>query len=456
MAYELKLFSGNANRPLAEEIAQYLHVPVCDAEVTRFSNGEVYVQVNENVRGADVFLIQPTCPPANDTLMELLIMVDAMKRASARRITAVLPYYGYARQDRKVQPRVPISAKLVADLLEAAGIDRLLALDLHAGQIQGFFSVPVDHLFAGPVVMIDYLRKKDLQDPVIVAPDAGGVERARAMAKRFDAGLAIIDKRREGPNSAVAMHLIGDVKGRDAIVIDDIVDTAGTLLQAVTAVEREGARRILACGVHAVLSGPAITRIKASPIEEIVVTNSIPVTEDKRAAARITVLTVAPLLGEAGNGARLAIIRELQFDPVTELLLHVDLQEVSVDRAITVQVTVRAVGEAAGVREQKGILNLVLHELTVSCLPTAIPERIEADVSALMIGDVLTVAELRAPEGVRILNDPGQAVATVAPPMAEEVAAVVAPTAAAVTEPEGLTERKPEEGEGAAADEGKG
>jgi len=275
MAYELKLFSGNANRPLAEEIAQYLHVPVCDAEVTRFSDGEVYVQVNENVRGADVFLIQPTCPPANDTLMELLIMVDAMKRASARRITAVLPYYGYARQDRKVQPRVPISAKLVADLLEAAGIDRLLALDLHAGQIQGFFSVPVDHLFAGPVVMIDYLRKKDLQDP------------------------AIIDKRREGPNSAVAMHLIGDVKGRDAIVIDDIVDTAGTLLQAVTAVEREGARRILACGVHAVLSGPAITRIKASPIEEIVVTNSIPVTEDKRAAARITVLTVAPLLGEA-------------------------------------------------------------------------------------------------------------------------------------------------------------
>src|SRR2546422_614724 len=206
MAYELKLFSGNANRPLAEEIAQYLHVPVCDAEVTRFSDGEVYVQVNENVRGADVFLIQPPCPPANDTLMELLIMV---------------------------------------------------------------------------------------------APDAGGVERARAMAKRFDAGLAIIDKRREGPNSAVAMHLIGDVKGRDAIVIDDIVDTAGTLLQAVTAVEREGARRILACGVHAVLSGPAITRIKASPIEEIVVTNSIPVTEDKRAAARITVLTAAPLLGEA-------------------------------------------------------------------------------------------------------------------------------------------------------------
>jgi len=226
-------------------------------------------------------------------------MVDAMKRASARRITAVLPYYGYARQDRKVQSRVPISARLVADLLEAAGIDRVLALDLHAGQIQGFFSVPVDHLFAGPVVMIDYLKKKDLRDPVIVAPDAGGVERARAIAKRFDAGLAIVDKRREGPNSAVAMHLIGEVKGRDAIVIDDIIDTGGTLVQAVSAVEREGARRILACGVHAVLSGPALERIKASPIEEVVVTNSIPVSDDKRNSSRITVLTVAPLLGEA-------------------------------------------------------------------------------------------------------------------------------------------------------------
>src|SRR5947199_166867 len=190
MAYELKLLTGNANRPLAEEIAQYLHVPMADAEVTRFSDGEVYVQVDENVRGADVFVIQPTCPPVNDSLMELLIMVDAMKRASARRITAVLPYYGYARQDRKVQSRVPISARIVADLLEAAGIHRVLALDLNAGQIQGYFSVPVDHLFAGPVVMIDYLRKKHLRDPVIVAPDAGGVERARAMAKRFDAGLA--------------------------------------------------------------------------------------------------------------------------------------------------------------------------------------------------------------------------------------------------------------------------
>ena len=298
MAYELKLFTGNANRPLAEEIAQYLHVPVADAEVTRFSDGEVYVQINENVRGADVFLIQPTCPPVNDTLMELLIMIDAVKRASAHRITAVLPYYGYARQDRKVQPRVPISAKLVADLLEAAGIDRVLALDLHAGQIQGFFNIPVDHLFAGPVVMIEYLRKKDLKDAVIVAPDAGGVERARAIAKRLNAGLAIIDKRREGPNAAIAMHLIGEVRGKDAVVIDDMIDTAGTLIQAVDALAREGARRILACGVHPVLSGPAVERIAASPLEEVVVTNSIPVSAEKR-AARVTVLSVAPLLGEA-------------------------------------------------------------------------------------------------------------------------------------------------------------
>src|SRR5687767_6496808 len=297
MAYELKLFTGNANRPLAEEIAQYLRLPLSDAEVTRFSDGEVYVQVNENVRGADVFVIQPTCPPVNDTLMELLIMIDALKRASAHRITAVLPYYGYARQDRKVQPRVPISAKLVADLLEAAGVDRVLALDLHAGQIQGFFNIPVDHLFAAPVI-IDYLGKKDLQQPVIVSPDAGGVERARAIAKRLNASLAIIDKRRDKPGAAVAMHLIGDVKDKDAIVIDDMIDTAGTLVQAVSALEREGARRIIAGGVHAVLSGPAVERLKGAPLEEIVVTNSIPVGPDKLLPT-MTVLTVAPLLGEA-------------------------------------------------------------------------------------------------------------------------------------------------------------
>jgi ribose-phosphate pyrophosphokinase len=298
MTKELKLFSGNAHRALATEIAHYLKVPVGDADVTRFSDGEVFVQINENVRGSDVFVLQPTCPPVNDNLMELLIMIDAFKRASAGRITAVLPYYGYARQDRKVQSRVPITAKLAADLLDTAGVDRVLALDLHAGQIQGFFNIPVDHLFAGPPVIVDYLSKKDLRDPVVVAPDAGGVERARAIAKRLKAGLAIIDKRRDGPNVAVVMNLIGDVKDKDAIVIDDMIDTAGTLVQAVGALEREGARRIIAGGVHAVLSGPAIERLKGAPLEEIVVTNSIPLSPEKLLPT-MTVLTVAPLLGEA-------------------------------------------------------------------------------------------------------------------------------------------------------------
>ncbi len=297
MAYELKLLAGNANRPLAEEIARELGLPLADAEVSRFSDGEVFVQINENVRGADVFVIQPTCPPVNDSLMELLVMLDALKRASAQRMTAVLPYYGYARQDRKVQPRVPISAKLVADLLTAAGAHRVLALDLHAGQIQGFFNIPVDHLFAAPV-LIDYLGRKALQDPVVIAPDAGGVERARAIAKRLKAGLAIIDKRREGADVSLFMHLIGDVKGRDAVIIDDMIDTAGTVVQAVDAIKREGARRILACGVHPVLSGPAIARIEGSPLEEVIVTNSIPLGPEKR-IAKIVVLSVANLLAEA-------------------------------------------------------------------------------------------------------------------------------------------------------------
>jgi ribose-phosphate pyrophosphokinase len=298
MTKELKLFSGNANRALATEIAGYLKLPLGAADVTHFSDGEVFVQINENVRGTDVFVVQPTCPPVNDNIMELLVMIDAFKRASAERITAVLPYYGYGRQDRKVQGRVPITAKLIADLLTAAGVDRVLSLDLHAGQIQGFFNIPVDHLFAGPPVIVDYLVKKDLRDPVVVAPDAGGVERARAIAKRLNAGLAIIDKRRDRPNVALMMHLIGDVKDKDAIVIDDMIDTAGTLVQAVTALEREGARRIIACGVHPVLSGPAVDRLKAAPLEEIVVTNSIPLPPDKR-LPNMTVLTVAPLLGEA-------------------------------------------------------------------------------------------------------------------------------------------------------------
>jgi ribose-phosphate pyrophosphokinase len=297
MAYDLKLFSGNANRGLAEEIARELRVKLGDADVSRFSDGEVFVQINENVRGQDVFIVQPTCPPVNDTLVELLVMVDAFRRASARRITAVMPYYGYARQDRKVQSRVPITAKLVADLITSAGIHRVLALDLHAGQIQGFFNIPVDHLFAAPV-LIDYLAKKDLEDVVLVSPDAGGVERARAIAKRLKAGLAIIDKRRDMPNVAAFMHLIGDVEGNDVVIIDDMIDTAGTLIQAVDALKREGARRILAAAVHGVLSGPAIPRIAGSDLEEVIICNSIPLVGDKR-LPKIQVLTVAPLLAEA-------------------------------------------------------------------------------------------------------------------------------------------------------------
>jgi ribose-phosphate pyrophosphokinase len=297
MPYELKLFSGNANRALAEEIAAGLGVVLGQAEVARFSDGEVFVQIDENVRGADVFVLQPTCPPVNDNLMELLVMLDAFKRASAQRITAVLPYYGYGRQDRKVRPRVPISAKLVADLITVAGAHRVLAIDLHAGQIQGFFDIPVDHLFAAPVI-IEYVQRLGLEDLVVVAPDAGGVERARAIAKRLDAGLAIVDKRREGPNVSVFMHLIGEVRGRDCLIIDDMIDTGGTLVQAADALKRERARRILACGVHPVLSGPALARISGAPLELLVVTNTIPLGKDKE-HPKITVLSVAPLLAEA-------------------------------------------------------------------------------------------------------------------------------------------------------------
>jgi len=297
MSYDLKLFSGTANRPLAEEIAHHLKAGLGDADVSRFSDGEVYVQINENVRGQDVFIVQPTCPPVNENLVELLVLIDAFKRASARRITTVLPYYGYARQDRKVMPRVPISAKLVADLITAAGAHRVLAMDLHAGQIQGFFNIPVDHLFATPVI-VDYLSKKDLEDTVLVSPDAGGVERTRAIAKRLKANLAIIDKRRDGPNVALFMHLIGSVENKDVVIMDDMIDTSGTLIQAVHALKREGARRILACAVHGVLSGPAIERLSTTELEEVVITNSIALPPEK-ALPKIQVLSVAPLLAEA-------------------------------------------------------------------------------------------------------------------------------------------------------------
>jgi len=294
----IKLFTGNSNRKLAEEIAEYIGVPVGEATVSTFSDGEIMVQINENVRGADVFLIQSTCYPVNDNLMELLLMLDAFKRASVGRITSVIPYYGYARQDRKVLPRVPISAKLVADLIETAGTDRVLTIDLHVGQIQGFFNIPVDHLYAAPVIA-GYIKNKYVDDIVIVSPDAGGVERARAFAKRLNASLAIIDKRRERANVSEVMHVIGDVRGKDAILLDDMIDTAGTVTNAVSALKENGARRVVAACTHAVLSGPAIDRINASGLEEVIVTNTIPMDNKQEKCKKLTVLSVARLLGEA-------------------------------------------------------------------------------------------------------------------------------------------------------------
>jgi len=295
---EIKLFTGNSNPALAHEIASYLNLPLGKAFVGIFSDGEIRVEIGENVRGQDVFIIQSTCPPVDHNLMELLIMIDALKRASARRITAVIPYYGYARQDRKVKPRVPISAKLVADLITTAGANRVLAMDLHAGQIQGFFNIPVDHLFAAPV-LLEYIKNHFQNNLVIVSPDAGGVERARAFAKRLEASLAIIDKRRDAPNLAEAVNIIGDVKDKIAIILDDMVDTAGTLTEAAQVLITRGAKAVYACCTHAVLSGPAIERLKNSAISKLVVTNTIPLKEEAKKCGKIEVLSVASLLGEA-------------------------------------------------------------------------------------------------------------------------------------------------------------
>ena len=294
----IKLFTGNSNRTLVEEIAGVLNMPVGDATVSNFSDGEIMVQINENVRGSDVFIVQSTCMPVNRNLMELLIMIDALKRASAGRITAVIPYYGYARQDRKAAPRVPISARLVADLLSAVGIHRVLTIDLHAGQIQGFFNIPVDHLYAAPV-LAQYVKKNYTNDVVVVSPDAGGVERARAFAKRIDASLAIIDKRREGANVSQVMNVIGDVNGKDAILFDDMIDTAGTITHASSAIKENGAKRVVAACAHAVLSGPALDRINESALEEVIVTNTIPMDKNTEKCRKLTVLSVAELLGDA-------------------------------------------------------------------------------------------------------------------------------------------------------------
>ncbi|HUE20284.1 MAG TPA: ribose-phosphate pyrophosphokinase [Bryobacteraceae bacterium] len=294
----LKIFTGTANPCLAEEICASLDLKIGNLMLETFSDGEVYLQFQENVRGADLFLIQPTCRPVDHNLMELLLMIDAAKRASADRITAVLPYYGYARQDRKDKPRVAISAKLVASLLERAGADRIMALDLHAAQIQGFFDIPVDHLFSAPV-MIEYFKPLDVPDVTVVSPDPGGVERARAFAKRLNAPLAIIDKRREKPNVAEVMNVVGEVEGRNCLMVDDLIDTAGTLVKGAEALLQQGARSVSACATHAVLSGPAVERIEASPLKEVVFTNSIPLSAEARQSSKIKSLSVAPLLARA-------------------------------------------------------------------------------------------------------------------------------------------------------------
>jgi len=298
MLERMRIFSGNANLELAGKIAENLGVPLGKVNVTAFSDGETRVEIDENVRGMDVFIIQPTCPPVNITLMELLIMIDAVRRSSADRITAVIPYYGYARQDRKVAPRAPITAKLVADIITKAGANRVLAMDLHAGQIQGFFNIPVDNLFATPV-LLDYIKKHYRGDIVIVSPDTGGVERARAFGKRLGASLAIIDKRREGPNDAQVMNIIGHVKGKKVILLDDMIDTAGTVVQSAKALAEEGAIDVSVCCTHPVLSGPAIERIEQSDLKEVIVTDTIPLHEKARACSRIKVLSVSGLLSEA-------------------------------------------------------------------------------------------------------------------------------------------------------------
>jgi len=292
------VFSGRANQKLTEEICNYIDVPLGKTVIRDFSDKEIYVRIEENVRGGDVFVVQSTCFPGNTNLMELLIMIDALRRSSAKRITAVIPYYGYARQDRKNEPRVPITSKLIADLVVTAGADRVLTVDLHAGQIQGFFNIPVDHLFAINV-LIDYIKEQKLEDLIVISPDAGGVERARAYAKRLNSSLAIIDKRRDIPNEAKAMNIIGDVKGKIAFIVDDMIDTAGTLMEATDALLGAGAREVHACCSHPVLSGPAGERITNSPIKTVITTNTIPLNGELEKNPKIKVLSVASLLGEA-------------------------------------------------------------------------------------------------------------------------------------------------------------
>lgn len=309
----ISVFSGNSNPVLAQKISEYLARPLGEIKLNRFSDGEIQVEINENVRKQDIFIVQSTCAPVNDNLMELLLMVDALKRSSASSITAVIPYFGYSRQDKKVLPRVPISAKLIADLLTTSGVHRVITMDLHAGQIQGFFNIPVDNLYAAPV-LLEYIRNSYTGDLVVVSPDAGGVERARAFAKRLHAGLAIVDKRRSAPNQAKAMAVIGDVQGKTAIILDDMVDTSGTLTEAAGVLRAKGAKEVHACCTHPILSGPAVERIKNSSLGTLVVTDTIPLCEEARLCEKIHTVSIARLVGEA-------IIRGYRGDSVNSLFV---------------------------------------------------------------------------------------------------------------------------------------
>jgi len=309
----LSIFAGNSNAPLAERISEYLAKPLGRLKVNRFSDGETQVEIHENVRRREVYVIQSTCKPVNDNLVELLLLVDAFRRSSAARVTAVIPYFGYARQDKKVTPRVPISAKVVAELLERTGVDRVITMDLHAGQIQGFFNVPVDNLYAAPII-IDDIKTRFSDDIIVVSPDAGGVERARAYAKRLNAGLAIVDKRRSAPNQAKAMAIIGDVEGKIALVIDDMVDTAGTLTEAAGVIREKGAKEVHAYCTHPVLSGPAIDRITQSSLNSLVATDTVPLSEEARSCSKIKTLSIAKLVGEA-------IMRSYRGDSVNSLFV---------------------------------------------------------------------------------------------------------------------------------------
>ncbi|WP_035235577.1 ribose-phosphate diphosphokinase [Desulfobacter vibrioformis] len=309
----LSIFAGNSNAPLAERISEYLAKPLGRLKVNRFSDGETQVEIHENVRRREVYVIQSTCKPVNDNLVELLLLVDAFRRSSAARVTAVIPYFGYARQDKKVSPRVPISAKVVAELLERTGVDRVITMDLHAGQIQGFFNVPVDNLYAAPII-IDDIKTRFSDDIIVVSPDAGGVERARAYAKRLNAGLAIVDKRRSAPNQAKAMAIIGDVEGKIALVIDDMVDTAGTLTEAAGVIREKGAKEVHAYCTHPVLSGPAIDRITQSSLNSLVATDTVPLSEEARSCSKIKTLSIAKLVGEA-------IMRSYRGDSVNSLFV---------------------------------------------------------------------------------------------------------------------------------------